>query len=112
MAVIHKGEDKTITVTLKQDGLPKDITGHTVKAQLRDKKTTKTANGAEITCSESAAGADFSAGIIKVIYTDTQTAALTTGKAYELEIHTEDGSGNKLKAVAGEDFEVIDSVIA
>ncbi len=107
---ILKGADKTLTATLMLDGKPLDVTGWTITAAIKDRSVIDTTlNGATISCADSG-GADFSAGIIEVIYTDVQTAALTAG-LFELEVNGVDGSSDVEKWISEQTIKVVDTGI-
>ena len=93
--IVQQGEDKTINVLLTlATGQPKDLTDasdSTITAQLTTHGTSKTAVGSAVTCLSSDTGADWRAGWVSVVFTDTNTATMSAG-THALEIkETEDG---------------------
>lgn len=108
---IKKGEDKTLVCTIKIDDLPANVTGWTIQAALKDRsKTDSTVNGPTIACADSG-GADFSAGVIHVPYSVTDTNAMTAGEGFELEIDGNDGSGTTKKWISEELVDILSTVI-
>jgi hypothetical protein len=107
--IISVGEDSTRIVQLKVDGKAYDATGATVTAQIKDKlKASTTANGAIVACTD-AGNADFSAGIIEVIYADTVTTALTAG-TFQLEVLVVEAGGDKKIFRTTDDVQIYDTV--
>jgi hypothetical protein len=91
---LYVGQDWVRTVPLKVDGLPYNIAGATVTAQLVSvSRTSATTNGAAQSCTDSG-GANFAAGVVEVIYVDTVTTALTGG-TWALEILVVESGGDK-----------------
>jgi hypothetical protein len=92
---LYVGQDWVRLVPLKADGVPFDITSATVTAQLVSvNKTSATTNGSAISCADSG-GADFSAGLVRVVFADTDTTGLTGGD-WQLEIKVVE-SGTAIK---------------
>lgn len=104
---IIKGEDKSITIALKENRLPKNITGSTVSAQIESRDhASPTANGDAVAPGSGDTGADFSAGIIVATWTDTQTAAMSTGQ-YQMKITVTDSGGLKTKYIVKESIWIV-----
>lgn len=82
--VIDQGSDFALQFSIKEDSIPKDITGYSARAQLR--KTTKaTTVSASFVCTV----LDAANGIIKMELPNSVSAALEEGMyVYDLEIYT------------------------
>jgi len=93
---LYVGQDWVRLVPLKADGVPFNIASATVTAQFVSvNRTSATTNGSAVSCADSGS-ADYSAGVVEVIYSDTVTSALTGGE-WILEIKVvESGGGIKL----------------
>ena len=91
---LYVGQDWRRTVPLKIDGLPYDCSSGTVTAQFVSvSRTSATTNGAAQSCADTG-NADFSAGMIDVIFADTVTTGLTGGE-WILEILVVESGGDK-----------------
>jgi len=76
-----------------------------VSAYLVDKKTNGTINGNTVAQADSG-NANWAAGQIEVVFTDTDTAALSTG-TYLLQINVTESGGNIVKVLINDrDFYV------
>lgn len=81
---IDQGSDFAIDLTVKEDGVVKDLTGYSARAQMRAKKSDASA-AATFTCTvTNAAG-----GVIKMSLPNATSSSLTAGRYYyDLEIYT------------------------
>ena len=76
--------------------------GGTVTACLVDKKTASTINGNTVAQADSG-NATWAAGIIEVVFSDTDTAALGTG-TYYLQINVTESGGDIKKVLIERDY--------
>ena len=86
--VIDQGSDFAITLSIKEAGVAKDLTGYSARAQMRSTKTSTTL-AASFTCTVLSPATN---GQIKMELPNDISTAMTAGLYYyDLEIHT---SGN------------------
>lgn len=109
--LIIRGEDTAQPIQLMDTlGKAYDVTGATITAQLRDLNKTATANGAVVSCGLAEAGANFAGGTVVCPWTDTETAALSTGR-YQIELNIVLSGGDTKKAIGENVILVKDQVI-
>ncbi len=84
---IYKGSEAARATVITLDGLPFDMTGATITAQLKDRRTAGTvSNGPVINCAD-VEPSDYSRGIVYVHFDATDTALIQAGdRAQQLEI--------------------------
>jgi len=81
---IDQGSDFAIDLTVKEDGVVKNLTGYSARAQMRAKKS-DTSAAATFTCSVTNA----TGGVIKMSLPNATSSSLTAGRYYyDLEIYT------------------------
>jgi len=84
---IDQGSDFALSVTVSDDGDPRDLSTWDARAKL--KKTMSSTGATDITVNE----ANASDGILVMALSHTQTAALEAGSyVYDLEIYKADGT--------------------
>ena len=97
--VITAGEDVSVLVQLQScQGLA--YTGAlagTVTASLVDKRTAATINGSAIAQADSG-NANWAAGIIEVLFSDSETSAMSTG-SYYLQVNVTQAGGDIRKVL-------------
>jgi hypothetical protein len=82
---IDQGSDFALTMTVKEGGVAKDLTGYSARAQLRTRKSDASA-AATFTCSVLSPA---SSGQVKLELDNSTSTALSAGRYfYDLEIYT------------------------
>jgi hypothetical protein len=82
--LVEQGSTFSQSVTVKEDGSPRDLTGYNARAQMRPTRTSSTLT-ATFTCTIS----DPTTGLILMELTPATTAAIAEGRYYyDLEIYT------------------------
>lgn len=112
--IIQQGEDKTVNVLITlASGQPKDLTSggdSTVTAQLTTHGASKTAVGSSVTATSADAGADWRAGWLSIIFTDTNTAAIAAG-VYALDIKEVEAGLTVNRYTIDNAVEIVDTVL-
>ena len=81
---IDQGSDYSLQLTVKENAVAKDITGYSVRGQLRPSITSST-----LTATFAGSLVTAASGILKVELTNVITAAMSPGKYYyDVEIYT------------------------
>lgn len=81
---IEQGSDYAIELTIKDDGIAKDLSNYSARGQIRQKTTSTT-----VTASFTATVTDAAAGKIKVEMSNSVTKNIVAGiYVYDLEIYT------------------------
>jgi len=81
---LDQGADFVLEMIMKEDGVVKDLSGYSARAQLR-----KTKDATEITSTFTCSVVDASAGKIRMSMSNATTGAITAGVYfYDLEIFT------------------------
>lgn len=106
VTTITKGGDYSGLVQLNTDrGIAyTGANGGTVTAHLVDKKTASSINGNTVNQANSG-NANWAAGILEIVFTDTDTAALSTG-TYFLQINITESGGLIRKVLIENDYYV------
>jgi hypothetical protein len=104
--IITKGMDYSTLVQLQTArGLAyTGASGGSVSAFLVDRKTASTINGNTVAQADSGS-ANWAAGIVEVVFSDTDTAALSTG-IYQLQVDVTESDGTIRKVLMEQQYEV------
>lgn len=81
---LDQGSDFALDMVMKEDGVVKDLTGYSARAQMR-----RTRDAAEVTATFTCSIPTPAAGTIKMEMSNSTSAAITAGAYfYDLEIYT------------------------
>jgi hypothetical protein len=84
--VIDQGSDFAVDLLVKEEGVPKNLTGYFARAQMRSTKTSETI-AASFTCTVLAPATD---GKVKMELSNSVSSGVEAGRYfYDLELYTE-----------------------
>lgn len=98
---VEQGATWTRTITVKDDGVARDLTGYTIRMQVRQKPSSSSTYLDIDTVSGEIAITDATNGIFTITLSAAVTAALSPVQGYRYDLELEDGSGVVTRLLTG-----------
>jgi hypothetical protein len=92
LGVIQKNSDSRLTMVLQWDGVPRDVSASTIKAQIVDPSTAPASVvGASVSLSSATPGANWAHGVVVVVI-PASVSSLINGADMRLVVYENDGT--------------------
>lgn len=98
--IVEQGATWTRTITVTDDGTPRDLSGYTIRMQVRSKHSSETVL-LEMTTGNGITITDAAGGVFVVQLTAEQTGALPRVNGYRYDLELEDGAGVVTRLLEG-----------